>query len=107
MNGSCVSVSWRRRDREVQTKPAIVSQGTVEFEETLHHTSTIYGNKNHDQGMHYRSKIFTLFVTSLDVEGLDFGKHRLDLSKLLPEFLVDDRENAKPRSLDYKFQACR
>jgi len=52
MNGSCVSVSWRRRDREVQTKPAIVSQGTVEFEETLHHTSTIYGNKNHDQGMH-------------------------------------------------------
>jgi hypothetical protein len=36
-------------------------------------------------------------VTSLDVEGLDFGKHQLDLSKLLPEFLVDDRENAKPR----------
>jgi hypothetical protein len=52
MNGSCVSVSWRRRNKEVQTKPAIVSQGTVEFEETLHHTSTIYDNKNHDQGMH-------------------------------------------------------
>jgi hypothetical protein len=104
MNGSRVSVCWRRRDREVQTKPATVSQGTVEFEETLHHTSTIYGNKNPDQCMHYRSKIFTLFVTALDAEGLDFGKHRLDLSKLLPEYLVDDRENAKPRSWTTSFK---
>lgn len=104
MNGSRVSVCWRRRGREVKTKPATVSQGTVEFEETLHHNSTIYGSQNHDKRMHYRSKIFTLFVTALDAEGLDFGKHRLDLSKLFPEFWGYDRENAKLRSWTTTFK---
>jgi hypothetical protein len=104
MNGSLVSVCWRKGNREIQTKPATVSQGIVKFEETIHQTSTIYGSKKPDQGMHYRSKIFTLFVTALDAEGLDFGKHRLDLSKMLPEFLCDGGDNAEPRTWSTSFK---
>lgn len=104
MNGSLVSVRWRKGNREVQTKPTTVSQGIVEFEETLHQNYTIYGSKKPDQGMHYRSKFVTLFVTAVDAEDLDFGKHRLDLSTMLPEILADGRENAEPRTWSTSFK---
>eukprot|EP01018_Ginkgo_biloba_P031522 Gb_36372 [translate_table: standard] len=105
MNGLHVSVQWRRRGGGgQQTMPIQVSQGVAEFEETLHHSCTIYGNKSPGQGMRYKSKLFTLSVIALDTEGLDFGKHRLDLSKFLPESLVNTREDANPGSWPTSFK---
>lgn len=48
--------------------------------------------------------MFIIFVTALDVKGLDFGKHRLDLSKWLPKFIAGDRENVNPRCWTTSFK---
>lgn len=85
MNGLRVAVSWKRRESSTQTMPCRVFEGSVEFGETLNLKSTVYGSKNGTHGMKYMPKNFELAVVALDLDDLVLGKHRLDLSRLLPE----------------------
>ncbi|GLJ52657.1 hypothetical protein SUGI_1120770 [Cryptomeria japonica] len=104
MNGLLISVHWRRKYGEEQTMPARVCEGTAEFEETLHQICTIYGSRMPGQGMNYKSKVFTLFVSAVDAKGIDFGEHRIDLSILLPKHLSDGRGYTKANCSTMSFK---
>lgn len=94
MNGLRLAVSWKRKDLHTQCMPSRVFQGAARFEETLHLKSTVYGTKNGSKGMKFETKSFDLAVIALDVDELVLGKHRLDLSRLLPNTVeVRDEEN--------------
>lgn len=74
----------------MKTKPAKAFNGVAEFGETLYHKCTVYGNKaGPNQGMRYESKFFEISVSALGVEELELCKHRVDLSRMLPETIGD------------------
>ncbi|XP_071741693.1 protein PLASTID MOVEMENT IMPAIRED 1-RELATED 1-like [Rutidosis leptorrhynchoides] len=97
-----VCVKWKRRDGELTTRPATVSQGVAVFEELLTNTCWVYGSRS---GPHhsakYEAKHFLLyaFVYGDDVDlEVDLGKHRVDLTRLLPltlEELEDEKSSGK------------
>lgn len=98
-NGSNLTVHWKRRDGELVTHQARVSQGIAEFEEKLIHTCSVYGSRS---GPHhsakYEAKHFLLYASVFGAPELDLGKHRVDLTKLLPvtlEELDDDKSSGK------------
>ncbi|XP_065849218.1 protein PLASTID MOVEMENT IMPAIRED 1-RELATED 1 [Euphorbia lathyris] len=88
-----VSVHWKRRDGELVTKPVKVSEGVAEFEEKLTHTCMVYGSRS---GAHhsakYEAKHFLLFASAIGYRELDLGKHRVDLTRLLPLTLEELEE---------------
>lgn len=92
-------VHWKRRDGELTTHPVTVFQGTVEFEEQLKHSCPIYGSRS---GPHhsakYEAKHFLLYVSVYGTPELDLGKHRIDLTRLLPltlEELEEEKSSGK------------
>lgn len=98
-NNSSLTVRWKRRDGELVTHPARVSQGIAEFEEKLIHTCSVYGSRS---GPHhsakYEAKHFLLYASVFGAPEHDLGKHRVDLTKLLPvtlEELDDDKSSGK------------
>ncbi|GAB4838003.1 hypothetical protein Ancab_027530 [Ancistrocladus abbreviatus] len=98
-NDLCLCVHWRRRDGEVVTRPVKVIEGVAEFEEGLTYTCSVYGSRN---GPHhsakYEAKHFLLYATLCDNPDLDLGKHRVDLTRLLPltlEELEDESSSGK------------
>ncbi|KAK9699714.1 hypothetical protein RND81_08G191400 [Saponaria officinalis] len=85
LDGNCVSVCLRRKDNVLTTRSLRISNGIVEFEETLMCKCTVYGAKNgHGNFMKYDPKHFLLCVSVLGVEVFDVGKHWVDLTRLLP-----------------------
>lgn len=89
-DGLNLCAHWRRREGGVKTKPAKAFNGVAEFGETLYHKCTVYGNKaGPNQGMRYESKFFEISVFALGVEELELCKHRVDLSRMLPETIGD------------------
>ncbi|KAJ7550788.1 hypothetical protein O6H91_07G118300 [Diphasiastrum complanatum] len=104
MNGMRLTVHFKHKDISVHTLPSRVFQGSVEFEETLHHKCAIFGSRKPSQGIKYMSKSFTLTVVALDMDELELGKHRLDLSRLLPESIDEksDEENANTWTTSFK-----
>ncbi|KAK6147662.1 hypothetical protein DH2020_018574 [Rehmannia glutinosa] len=95
----CLVVHWKRRDGEQTTRPIRVSQGVAEFEEQLTHSCSVYGSRS---GPHhsakYEAKHFLLYVSVYDAPELDLGKHRIDLTRLLPlklEELEEDKSSGK------------
>ncbi|XP_038710179.1 protein PLASTID MOVEMENT IMPAIRED 1-RELATED 1-like [Tripterygium wilfordii] len=86
-------VNWKRRDGSLVTRPVKVSQGIAEFEEKLTHTCSVYGSRN---GPHhsakYEAKHFLLYASVFSSPELDLGKHRVDLSRLLPLTLEELEE---------------
>ncbi|CBI27862.3 unnamed protein product, partial [Vitis vinifera] len=99
LNDSSLTVHWKRKDGELVTHPAKVSRGIAEFEEKLNHTCSVYGSRN---GPHhsakYEAKHFLLYASVFGAPELDLGKHRVDLTKLLPvtlEELEDDKSSGK------------
>ena len=98
-NNSSLTVHWKRRDGELVTHPARISQGIAEFEEKLILTCSVYGSRN---GPHhsakYEAKHFLLYASVFGAPEHDLGKHRVDLTKLLPvtlEELDDDKSSGK------------
>ncbi|KAK6120384.1 hypothetical protein DH2020_045864 [Rehmannia glutinosa] len=96
---ACLVVHWKRRDGDQTTRPVRVSQGVVEFEEQLTHSCSVYGSRS---GPHhsakYEAKHFLLYVSVYDAPELDLGKHRIDLTRLLPlklEELEEDKSSGK------------
>ncbi|XP_009619793.1 protein PLASTID MOVEMENT IMPAIRED 1-RELATED 1 [Nicotiana tomentosiformis] len=92
-------VHWRRRDGELMTYPVMVCEGIAEFEEQLSYTCSIYGSRN---GPHhsakYEAKHCLLYAAVYGTPELDLGKHRVDLTRLLPltlEELEDEKSSGK------------
>ncbi|XP_057428620.1 protein PLASTID MOVEMENT IMPAIRED 1-RELATED 1-like [Lotus japonicus] len=94
-----LSVYWKRRDGVLVTRPAKVVQSVAEFEEKLSYTCSVYGSRS---GPHhsakYEAKHFLLYASLLSAPELDLGKHRVDLTRLLPltlEELEEEKSSGK------------
>ncbi|CAI9765952.1 unnamed protein product [Fraxinus pennsylvanica] len=92
-------VHWKRRDGGLVTRPVRVRGGTVEFEEQLSHSCSVYGSRS---GPHhsakYEAKHFLLYASVYNAPELDLGKHRVDLTRLLPltlEELEEEKSSGK------------
>ncbi|KAJ1437150.1 NT-type C2 domain [Sesbania bispinosa] len=98
---SSLSVYWKRRDGVLVTRPAKVSQCVAEFEEKLTYTCSVYGSRN---GPHhsakYEAKHFLLYASLINAPELDLGKHRVDLTRLLP-LTLEELEEEKAQEVDY------
>ncbi|XP_047322043.1 protein PLASTID MOVEMENT IMPAIRED 1-RELATED 1-like isoform X2 [Impatiens glandulifera] len=85
LNNAYLCVNWIRKEKELQTRPAPVSQGFAEFEETLVFRCPVYGSKNrHHHSTKYEAKPFLLSVSVIGDPSLETGKHWVDLTRLLP-----------------------
>ncbi|KAL8456765.1 hypothetical protein ACS0TY_034856 [Phlomoides rotata] len=86
----CLIVHWNRRDGEQMTSPIRVCKGVAEFEEQLTHSCSVHGSRS---GPHhsakYEPKHSLLYVSVYGSPELDLGKHRIDLTRLLPVTLED------------------
>ncbi|XWS70056.1 hypothetical protein CRYUN_Cryun03dG0016500 [Craigia yunnanensis] len=98
-NDLSLSVHWKRRDGSLMTRPSKVFDGTAEFEEKLTHTCSVYGSRS---GPHhsakYEAKHFLLYASVFGAPDLDLGKHRVDLTRLLPltlEELEEEKSSGK------------
>ncbi|KAL6007216.1 hypothetical protein ACLOJK_032712 [Asimina triloba] len=98
-NGVDLVVRWKGRDCALETRPARVFQGIAEFEETLSHKCAVYGSGN---GPHhsakYDAKHFLVHASLDSAPDLDLGKHRIDLTRLLPltlEELEEEKSSGK------------
>lgn len=98
-NDISLVVHWKRRDGGLETCPAKVCNGAVEFEEKLTHTCLVYGSRS---GPHhsakYEAKHFLLYASVFEAPELDLGKHRVDLTRLLPltlEELEEEKSSGK------------
>ncbi|KAI5066072.1 hypothetical protein GOP47_0018696 [Adiantum capillus-veneris] len=92
MNGLRLCVHMRKeetREGAVQTMPSRVFQGIAEYQETLFMKCTLYGNKGPSNTMKFMEKAFIVSVIAPDIDELDFGRHQLDLSRLLGDFLEE------------------
>ncbi|XP_038878740.1 protein PLASTID MOVEMENT IMPAIRED 1-RELATED 1 [Benincasa hispida] len=99
LNDFSLSVFWKRRDGLLVTRPKKVVQGKVEFEEELNCTCTVHGSGN---GPHhsakYEAKHFLLYASVYGASEVDLGKHRVDLTRLLPltlEELEEEKSSGK------------
>lgn len=99
-NGLRLAVSWKRKEAQAQSLPARVFQGSAEFEESLYLKSTVYGTKDGSKGIKFEPKCFDLAVIALDVDELVLGKHRLDLSRLVPK--ISEEENDRSWTTRFK-----
>ncbi|KAL0333728.1 UNVERIFIED_CONTAM: protein PLASTID MOVEMENT IMPAIRED 1-RELATED 1 [Sesamum angustifolium] len=95
----CLLVHWKRRDGELTTCPAKVYKGVAEFEEQLTHSCSIYGSKSRGQhSAKYEAKHFLLYASVCNLPEIDLGKHRVDLTRLLPlslEELQEEKSSGK------------
>lgn len=92
-NDVSLCVHLKRRDGVMVTRPVKVFQGIAEFEEKLTHVCSVYGSRN---GPHhsakYEAKHFLLYASVFGALELDLGKHRVDLTRLLPLTLEELEE---------------
>ncbi|XVF48940.1 hypothetical protein PTKIN_Ptkin03bG0228600 [Pterospermum kingtungense] len=98
-NDLSLCVHWKRRDGGLTTRPSKVFNGTAEFEEKLTLTCSVYGSRS---GPHhsakYEAKHFLLYASVFGAPDLDLGKHRVDLTRLLPltlEELEEEKSSGK------------
>jgi len=94
-DGISMSVHWKRKDNVLRTIPSRVSNGLVEFEETLMSKCGVYAVKNGPGNfVKYEPKHFLLYTSIVGAGGLDVGKHWVDLTRLLP-VTVEELEEEK------------
>lgn len=95
-DGLSLGVHWKRRDSELTTRSARVTEGIAEFEEQLTHMCSVYGSRNGSRSSaKYEARHFLLYVSVIGRPELDLGKHRLDLTRLLPLTLEElEEENS-------------
>lgn len=95
-DGLSLGVHWKRRDSELTTRPARVMEGIAEFEEQLTHMCSVYGSRNGSRSSaKYEARHFLLYVSVIGRPELDLGKHRLDVTRLLPLTLEElEEENS-------------
>ncbi|KAG8471841.1 hypothetical protein CXB51_036135 [Gossypium anomalum] len=96
-NDLSLFVNWKRRDGDLTTRPSKVFNGTVEFGEKLMYTCSIYGVRS-GLSAKYEAKHCMLFASVLGTPDFDLGKHRVDLTRLLPltlEELEEEKSTGK------------
>ncbi|XP_019056335.1 PREDICTED: protein PLASTID MOVEMENT IMPAIRED 1-RELATED 1 isoform X2 [Tarenaya hassleriana] len=100
-----LTVHLKRRDESLSTRPAKVLNGTAKFEEKLMYTCSVYGSRN---GPHhsakYEAKHFLLYASAVGSPEVDLGKHRMDLTKLLPLTLEELQEEKSSGKWSTTFQ---
>ncbi|KAL2896906.1 Protein PLASTID MOVEMENT IMPAIRED 1-RELATED 2 [Bienertia sinuspersici] len=90
LNDISMNVIWKRKDNVLRTLPSRVSNGMVEFEETLMSNCTVYGTRNGPGDfVKYEPKHFLLYASIVGAEGIEFGKHWVDLTRILPVTLEE------------------
>ncbi|XP_074312366.1 protein PLASTID MOVEMENT IMPAIRED 1-RELATED 1-like [Silene latifolia] len=90
-----ICVHWERNKAEVVTNPIQVNAGVAEIEQTLTHTCSVSGSANgRHHSVKYEAKPFLLYATIDGNPKLDFGKHHVNLTKLLP-FTLEELEDGK------------
>ncbi|XP_021733959.1 protein PLASTID MOVEMENT IMPAIRED 1-RELATED 1-like [Chenopodium quinoa] len=96
-NDISICVHWKRRDGEVVTSPIKVIKGAAGIEQKLTHTCSVYGSRS---GPHhsakYEAKHFLIYAAVYGHPRVDLGKHRVDLTRLLPltlEELEDEKSS--------------
>ncbi|KAJ7542290.1 hypothetical protein O6H91_10G099700 [Diphasiastrum complanatum] len=104
MNGIRLIVHFKHKDSSVQTLPSRVFGGAVEFEETLYHRCAVFGSRKISQAIKYMPKSFTLTVVALDIDELELGKYRLDLSRLLPASIDEKSDEDNANALTARFK---
>ncbi|GAB4837053.1 hypothetical protein Ancab_001968 [Ancistrocladus abbreviatus] len=93
-NDLSLCVHWRRKDYVMTTSPSRVSDGVVEFEETLVNSSSVYATRSGPGNfMKYDPKHFLLYASVDGVMRVDIGKHWIDLTRLLPLTFEELEEN--------------
>ncbi|ESQ42076.1 hypothetical protein EUTSA_v10012496mg [Eutrema salsugineum] len=92
-----LTVHWKRRDESLSTRPAKVLNGRADFKDKMTHTCSVYGSRS---GQHhsakYEAKHFLLYASLVGSPEVDLGKHRMDLTRLLPltlEELQDEKSS--------------
>ncbi|MBA0728581.1 hypothetical protein Golax_001468 [Gossypium laxum] len=96
-NDLSLFVHWKRRDGDLKTRPSKVFNGTAEFGEKLTYTCSIYGVRS-GLSAKYEAKHCMLFASVLGTPDFDLGKHRVDLTRLLPltlEELEEEKSTGK------------
>ncbi|MBA0752541.1 hypothetical protein Gogos_001369 [Gossypium gossypioides] len=96
-NDLSLFVHWKRRDGDLTTRPSKVFNGTAEFGEKLTYTCSIYGVRS-GLSAKYEAKHCMLFASLLGTPDFDLGKHRVDLTRLLPltlEELEEEKSTGK------------
>ncbi|CAN0918488.1 Protein PLASTID MOVEMENT IMPAIRED 1-RELATED 2 [Linum grandiflorum] len=85
LNDISLSVHWKRKDQVLSTRSSKVFEGVAEFDDTLMHRCSLYGSRTgpHNSAK-YDEKLFMIYVSATAIPGIDFGKHWVDLAKLLP-----------------------
>lgn len=92
-NDASLCVHWKRRDGELVTRPAKVTQGMAEFEEKLSHTCWVNGSRSGPHhSVKYDAKHCLVYAAVYGMAELDLGKHRVDLTRLLPLTLEELEE---------------
>ncbi|CAA6660903.1 unnamed protein product [Spirodela intermedia] len=87
-NGTALCVRWKRNIAELGlcTRHSQISHGVAKFEETLEHRCAVYGSRG--GGPHhtakYEARQFILYASVVGAPEVDLGKHRVDLTRLLP-----------------------
>ncbi|MQL92690.1 hypothetical protein Taro_025316 [Colocasia esculenta] len=87
-HGDSLCVHWKRNEAEIglRTRPARVSMGVAEFEETLEHRCAVYGSRG--GGPHraakYEGRQFVVYPLVVGAPSVDLGKYVVDFTRLLP-----------------------
>uniref|UniRef100_A0ACD5VQ90 Uncharacterized protein n=1 Tax=Avena sativa TaxID=4498 RepID=A0ACD5VQ90_AVESA len=88
LNGSPISVHFRRLSVCASTRPVAPALGAVAFEEPLTQPSPVYFSRGAKNAVKYEPRAFVVTVAA---SALELGKHEVDLTRLLP-LSIDDLE---------------
>ncbi|KAH7286693.1 hypothetical protein KP509_32G018400 [Ceratopteris richardii] len=105
MNGVRLCVHMRKEETKegaVQTMPTRVFQGIAEFQETLFMKCTLYSSKGSSSTVKFMEKAFIMSVIAPDIDELDFGKHQVDFSRLLSDF-IDEKKGKLEKGNSWDF----
>ncbi|XP_050364441.1 protein PLASTID MOVEMENT IMPAIRED 1-RELATED 1 [Argentina anserina] len=84
-NDLSVCVHWKRKDEVLQTSSSRVEEGVAEFDKTLMHRCNVYGSRNGpNHSVKYEERLCLIYISVNGAPGLDFGKHWVDLTRVLP-----------------------
>ncbi|KAJ1285104.1 hypothetical protein BS78_03G255000 [Paspalum vaginatum] len=89
LDGSAVSVQFRRMSVSASTRPVAAALGAAAFEEALTLRSPVYFSRGAKAAVKYEPRAFAVSVAA---STLELGKHEVDLTRLLP-LSFDDLED--------------
>ncbi|KAF0921101.1 hypothetical protein E2562_038626 [Oryza meyeriana var. granulata] len=88
LDGSSISVHFRRMSLCSSTRPVAAALGAASFEEVLTQRSPVYFSRGAKAAVKYEPRAFIVVAAT---SALELGKHEVDLTRLLP-LSFDDLE---------------